>query len=235
MNFDDIIKEKLKLIDMDITEKEIKDFKLYMNLLLQWNEKINLTAITNEDDIILKHFVDSLTVMKYINNNDSVIDIGTGAGFPGIPLSIMNGNIKLTLMDSLNKRINFLNEIVKELDLKNVKTIHSRAEELARNKIYRENFDIAVSRAVANLCTLSEYMLPFIKVGGKCICMKGPNIDDEVNNAKNAIRELGGKIVKIDNFMLENNERNIVIIEKISSTKSKYPRKAGIPSKDPLK
>ena len=237
MNFNKKLEEKLKLIDINISEIEIENFKIYMELLLEWNEKINLTAITNEDDMILKHFVDSLTIKKYMSENEKIIDIGTGAGFPGIPLAIMNKNNEITLMDSLNKRIVFLNDVIDKLKLTNVKAIHSRAEELARNKTYREKYDVAVSRAVANLSTLVEYMLPFVSVGGKCICMKGPNIEEELKNAKNAIKELGGEIIKIENFKLpeSDNERNIVIIKKIKETSSKYPRKSGTPSKEPIK
>ena len=237
MDFNKKLEEKLKLIDINISETEIENFKIYMKLLLEWNEKINLTAITNEDDIILKHFVDSLTIKKYISENEKIIDIGTGAGFPGIPLAIMNKNNEITLMDSLNKRIVFLNDVINKLKLTNVKAIHSRAEELAKNKTYREKYDIAVSRAVANLSTLVEYMLPFVSVGEKCICMKGPNIEEELKNAKNAIKELGGEIIKIENFKLpeSDNERNIVIIKKIKETSSKYPRKSGTPSKEPIK
>ena len=237
MDFNKKLEEKLKLIDINISETEIENFKIYMELLLEWNEKINLTAITNEDDMILKHFIDSLTIKKYISENEKIIDIGTGAGFPGIPLAIMNKNNEITLMDSLNKRIVFLNDVIDKLKLTNVKAIHSRAEELARNKTYREKYDVAVSRAVANLSTLVEYMLPFVSIGGKCICMKGPNIEEELKNAKNAIKELGGEIIKIENFKLpeSDNERNIVIIKKIKETSSKYPRKSGTPSKEPIK
>lgn len=237
MDFNKKLEEKLKLIDINISETEIENFKIYMELLLEWNEKINLTAITNEDDMILKHFIDSLTIKKYMSENEKIIDIGTGAGFPGIPLAIMNKNNEITLMDSLNKRIVFLNDVINKLKLTNVKAIHSRAEELARNKTYREKYDVAVSRAVANLSTLVEYMLPFVSVGGKCICMKGPNIEEELKNAKNAIKELGGEIIKIENFKLpeSDNERNIVIIKKIKETSSKYPRKSGTPSKEPIK
>ena len=237
MDFNKKLEEKLKLIDINISEIEIENFKIYMELLLEWNEKINLTAITNEDDMILKHFIDSLTIKKYMSENEKIIDIGTGAGFPGIPLAIMNKNNEITLMDSLNKRIVFLNDVIDKLKLTNVKAIHSRAEELARNKTYREKYDVAVSRAVANLSTLVEYMLPFVSVGGKCICMKGPNIEEELKNAKNAIKELGGEIIKIENFKLpeSDNERNIVIIKKIKETSSKYPRKSGTPSKEPIK
>lgn len=229
-------KQKLNEFDIKINDEQIKSFEKYMNLLLEWNEKINLTAITQPEEIKLKHFVDSLTVLKYINDDDKVIDIGTGAGFPGIPLKIMNKNTKITLLDSLNKRINFLNIVIEKLDLSNIQAIHGRAEEIARNKLYREKYDVAVSRAVANLSTLTEYMLPFVKVGGKCICMKGANVNEELERAQNAIKELGGEIERVDNFYLSDNdnERNIIVIKKIKKTKSKYPRKAGTPSKEPL-
>ncbi len=230
------LKEKLNEFNIEISDNQLEKFDKYMRLLLEWNEKINLTSIVEPDEVKIKHFLDSLTVLKYIHDDDKVIDIGTGAGFPGIPLKIMKPDAKITLLDSLNKRINFLNIVIEELGLKNIETIHGRAEEFARNKMYREKYDVAVSRAVANLSTLTEYMLPFVKVGGKCICMKGANVKEEVDKAKNAIQELGGKIEKIDNFYLSNNdnERNIIIIKKIKETKSKYPRKAGMPSKEPL-
>lgn len=228
--------QRLKDFNIKINDEQIKKFMNYMNLLLEWNEKINLTAITQPEEVKLKHFVDSLTVLKYINDDDKVIDIGTGAGFPGIPLKIMNENTKITLLDSLNKRINFLNIVIETLNLRNIQAIHGRAEEIARNKLYREKYDVAVSRAVANLSTLTEYMLPFVKIGGKCICMKGANVNEELERAQNAIKELGGEIERVDNFYLSDNdnERNIIVIKKIKETKSKYPRKAGTPSKEPL-
>ena len=226
-----------KQISIDLTEKQVIDFYEYMNLLLEWNEKINLTAITEMDDVILKHFIDSITILKNLKENDSIIDVGTGAGFPGIPVAIMNSNINITLLDSLNKRIMFLDEVCKKLELKNIKTIHGRAEDFGQDNKTREKYDIAVSRAVANLATLSEYLLPFVKVGGICICMKGPDAEKEIEDAKFAIKELGGKIEKIDNFILPDSdiERNIIIIRKIKGTPKKYPRKAGTPSKTPLK
>lgn len=226
-----------KQISIDLTEKQVIDFYEYMNLLLEWNEKINLTAITEMDDVILKHFIDSITILKNLKENDSIIDVGTGAGFPGIPVAIMNSNINSTLLDSLNKRIMFLDEVCKKLELKNIKTIHGRAEDFGQDNKTREKYDIAVSRAVANLATLSEYLLPFVKVGGICICMKGPDAEKEIEDAKFAIKELGGKIEKIDNFILPDSdiERNIIIIRKIKGTPKKYPRKAGTPSKTPLK
>ncbi len=222
---------------MNISEKEANQFDKYMQLLLEWNEKINLTAITEPDQIILKHFIDSTTILKYIKDNDKVIDIGTGAGFPGIPIKIMNETLDITLVDSLNKRVNFLNEIIQSLELDKIQVIHARAEELGRNKEHREVYDVAVSRAVANLSTLLEYLMPFVKVGGICICMKGPNIEEELKTAENAIIELGGKLEKVDNFYLPNSdiERNIIIIKKIKKIKDKYPRKAGTPAKEPIK
>ena len=228
--------QRLKEFNIKINDEQIKKFMNYMNLLLEWNEKINLTAITQPEEVKLKHFVDSLTVLKYINDDDKVIDIGTGAGFPGIPLKIMNENTKITLLDSLNKRINFLNIVIETLNLRNIQAIHGRAEEIARNKLYREKYDVAVSRAVANLSTLTEYMLPFVKVGGKCICMKGANVNEELERAQNAIKELGGEIERVDNFYLSDNdnERNIIVIKKVKETNPKYPRKAGMPSKEPL-
>lgn len=234
--FSNKLKDSMKKINIEITEKQVDDFYNYMNLLLEWNEKINLTAITEENDIILKHFVDCGTILKYIKDNSSIIDIGTGAGFPGIPLKILNNSLKITLMDSLNKRIIFLNDVIEKLKLSNIEAIHARAEELARNKNYREKFDISTSRAVANLSTLSEYMLPFVKKDGIAISMKGSNIDEELNNSKKAIKILGGKIEKIDNFNLAetDNLRNIIIIRKIEKTPKEFPRKAGKPSKEPI-
>ena len=222
---------------MNIDKEKADLFEEYKEILLDWNEKINLTAITDEKEIILKHFIDSASILKYIEDGEKVIDIGTGAGFPGIPLKIMNNGLNITLVDSLNKRVNFLNEVINKLNLNNICAIHARAEELGRDNNYREMYDVATSRAVANLSTLLEYLMPFVRVGGRCICMKGPNIDEELNNAKNAIKELGGEIEKIDNFYLPNSdiERNIIIIKKISKINFKYPRKAGIPAKEPIK
>lgn len=230
------IKEKLGKIDIKIEEKQAENLYKYMNLMLEWNEKINLTAITEPNEVILKHFVDSLTILKYLEKGEKVIDVGTGAGFPGIPLNIMKNDCEYTLLDSLNKRIIFLEEIVNSLELKNITTMHARVEEAGKNKKYREQYDIATSRAVASLNILLEYLLPLVKVGGKCICMKGSNIEEEIENAKNAISTLGGEIEKIENITLPDSDisRNIVIIKKISKTPSKYPRKPGTPSKEPI-
>ena len=224
-------------IGLVFTEEQLDKFFKYMNLLLEWNEKINLTAITEPKEVILKHFIDSLTISKYIENNKTLADVGTGAGFPGIALKIYRSDLKITLVDSLNKRINFLNEVIKELDLKEIKTVHSRIEDFGKNKEYREKFDYTTARAVANLSVLSEYLIPIAKIDGKCICMKGSNIEEELNTSKNAIKILGGKIQKIEEFNLPKSDitRNVIIIKKLKNTPAKYPRKAGIPAKEPLK
>lgn len=224
-------------IDIKFTEEQLNQFYKYMNLLLEWNEKINLTAITDPNEVILKHFIDSLTINKYIKENSTLADVGTGAGFPGIPLKILRPDLKITLVDSLNKRINFLNEVINKLNLVNIETVHSRIEDFGKDKKYRESFDFVTARAVANLAVLSEYLLPIAKVGGQCVCMKGSSVEEELSNGKNAIKVLGGKIKIIDEFVLPDSDmsRNVIIIDKIKNTPNKYPRKAGIPVKEPLK
>lgn len=221
---------------VELSDEKSKKFNNYMNLVLDWNEKINLTAIKEEDEFVLKHFIDSLTVKDFITDGSSVIDVGTGAGFPGIPLKIYNNSLKITLLDSLNKRVKFLDEVIKDLDLKDIKAVHGRAEDISRMKEYREKYDVSISRAVAQLNVLVEYLLPFVKVGGKCICMKGPNAEEEVKNAKNAIKILGGEVESVNKFVLPGTdmERNIIVIKKIKNTNNKYPRKAGTPTKEPL-
>lgn len=234
--FSDLMIEYGKEIDIMFKEEQLKQFYQYMNLLIEWNEKINLTAIVEPKEIILKHFIDSLTIIKYIGKNQSVIDIGTGAGFPGIPLKIVRKDLKITLLDSLNKRIHFLDEVIKELALENIDTVHARIEEYAKNKNYRETYNIATSRAVANLTTLSEYMLPMVRIKGMAICMKGSEISEEISKSKNSIKLLGGEISKIEEFALPKSDykRNLILIEKARQTPSKYPRKPGMPSKEPL-
>ena len=234
-DFSEKLKSKAKQIDIELQEEQLQKFYSYMNLLLEWNEKINLTAITEPNDIILKHFIDCLTIGKYAQQRQSIIDVGTGAGFPGIPLSILQNELDITLLDSLNKRILFLQEVIKSINLKNINAVHARVEEFAKNKKYRETFDIATSRAVAPLNVLLEYLLPLVKVDGICICMKGSNMD-EIEGAKNALKLLGAEIEKIDNLVLPESEitRNIVIVRKVKETSLKYPRKAGTPSKEPL-
>ena len=233
--FSEELKIKAKQIEIELTKEQIEKYYNYMDLLLEWNGKINLTAIIDPKEIILKHFVDSLTIAKYIKDDEKLIDVGTGAGFPGIPLSIAKENTDIVLLESLNKRINFLQEVKENLKLKNITTIHGRAEEFGKNKKEREKYDIATSRAVAPLNILLEYLLPLVKVGGRAICMKGSNIE-EVENAKNALEILGGKIEKIEEITLPNSDikRNIIIVEKVKNTPLKYPRKPGTPSKEPI-
>ena len=235
--FKNIINNYSKKINILLNEEQIEKFYKYMNLLIEWNKKINLTAIIEPKEIILKHFIDSLTINKYIKDNSKIADVGTGAGFPGIPLKIIRPDIQLVLVDSLNKRINFLNEVIEQLNLKNIETIHIRIEEFGQNTKYREKFDYSTARAVANLSTLSEYLLPIVKVGGQVICMKGSNIQDEINQSKKALSILGGTLNNIEEFKLAETEntRNIILIDKIKNTPNKYPRKAGLPSKDPIK
>jgi 16S rRNA (guanine527-N7)-methyltransferase len=233
--FEKEIIENGKKIGLDIAEKEVQNLYKYMLLMLEWNKNVNLTAITEEKEIIYKHFIDSLSVNKYLTNKEKIMDIGTGAGFPGIPLKIFNEDLNFILVDSLNKRINFLEEVKNELNLNKLELVHARAEELAKNKNYRENMDIVVSRAVARLRILAEYMLPFVKKNGICICMKGPNIEEEIEESKKSLEILGGKIEKIEHIILPGDlERNIILIRKIKETPSRYPRKAGTPVKQPL-
>ena len=228
------LKNKAEQINIILEERQIENFYKYMNLLLEWNEKMNLTAITEPNEVILKHFIDSLTIANLIEKDQKVIDVGTGAGFPGIPLSIVKEE-NITLLDSLNKRIIFLEEVINKLELKNIKAIHARVEEFAKNKKERESYDIATSRAVASLNVLLEYLLPLVKVGGICICMKGSNTE-EIEEAKNALKILGGEIEKIERITLPESDitRNIVIVKKVRETLLKYPRKPGIPSKEPI-
>ena len=233
--FEKIFKEKEKEININIPDEKVEKFYKYMKGLIEWNEKINLTAITDEEEIIEKHFIDSLTILKYIKDDYTMIDVGTGAGFPGLPIAI-SSKAEVTLLDSLNKRVNFLNSISTELGLNNVNTIHGRAEEMGANQKYREKYDIAVSRAVAPMNVLVEYLLPFVKIGGICICMKGPKADEELKEAKRAIKLLGGEIIKQEKLKLDNEKmgRNLIIIKKVSTTAKKYPRKPGMPAKQPL-
>lgn len=227
----------LKKINLELSEEKIEKFYKYMNLLLEWNEKINLTAITNKKEIIIKHFIDSLSIAKKISSGSKIIDVGTGAGFPGIPLKIYDESINITLLDSLNKRINFLNEVTSKLNLDNgIELIHGRAEEMARNVKFRAQYDFAVSRAVAPLNVLLEYLVPYTKLNGNVIAMKGSNADEEIKNAENALKELGCCIVEKNKIILPENagERYIIVVNKQNDTKNKYPRKAGIPKKEPL-
>ena len=208
----------------------------YYRLLIEWNEKINLTAITDEDEVAVKHFLDCLSIKALLPDGASVADVGTGAGFPGIPLKIANPTVNLTLVDSLNKRTKFLAEAVQKLNLENTEIIWGRAEDVGKDENHREKYDICVSRAVANLTTLCELCLPFVRVGGKLICLKGPKASDEAAEAKRAIKILGGELESISEYEIPDADlkHNAVIIKKISQTPTKYPRKAPKPAKEPL-
>lgn len=234
--FSQKMKEYAKEIGILLQEKQINQFYKYMEVLLIENEKINLTAITKPEEIILKHFIDSITISKYVKLNAKLIDVGTGAGFPGIPLKIMREDIEITLLDSLNKRVNFLKGIIEQLGLTKIEAIHSRVEEFGKNKKYREKFDYATSRAVANLSTLAEYLIPLVSLNGCCIGMKGAEVEEEIQKSKRAITILGGKIEEIEKFQLPKSDmnRNIVVIRKVNRTPCKYPRKPGTPAKEPI-
>ena len=231
MNKDEF-KKYTKELGIELTEQQLSQLDKFYKLLIEWNEKINLTRITDEKEVYLKHFYDSLTIAKVINLKEkkTLCDVGTGAGFPGIVLKIVYPNLRITLVDSLLKRVNYLNEIIKDLELNDIEAIHIRGED------FRGSFDVVTSRAVANLATLSEYLVPLAKINGKCLCMKGPEIEEEVNTGKSAIKILGGTITNIYQFNLPNSDigRSIVEISKVQNTNKKYPRKAGLPSKEPL-
>ncbi len=238
MKFFELMKTASNDVGLEFTELQYEQFIKYMRLLQEWNEKINLTAITEDEEVIKKHFIDCIKSFKSepIRKAKAIIDVGTGAGFPGLPIAIMNQNVKVTLLDSLNKRINFLNLVVKELGLKNVTTIHSRAEDGARKPELREKFDVATSRAVANMAVLSEFCMPYAKKGGYFVALKGPAIDEELENGKKAIKILGGELKEIIEISIEETDlkHNIVEIKKINMCPKAYPRKAGTVNKKPL-
>ena len=230
--------KELNKIGITLTDIQREQFDRYYELLVERNKVMNLTGITDYDEVNLKHFTDSLTIVRIndMKNVSTLIDIGTGAGFPGIPIKIAFPHIKVVLLDSLNKRIKFLNEVVEKLNLDNVETLHGRAEDYAKKAEYREQFDMCVSRAVANLSTLGEYCIPFVKKGGCFVSYKSADSDEEIYQSEKAISILGGKISKIDKFILPGSDmgRALVVIEKAKNTPQKYPRKAGVPSKEPL-
>lgn len=230
--------DKKLLLEYGVSDIQADKFEKYFELLIKWNEKINLTAITEEYDVVTKHFLDSLMCTKsgVLSDGISLIDVGTGAGFPAIPLKIANNGLIVTLLDSLAKRLNFLNEVITELELADITTVHARAEDGGRDAALREKFDVAVSRAVANLSTLSELCLPFVKVGGYFVSMKGPNAEEEIANAKNAIKILGGKVEKVIPYDIPTTDlqHNLVIIKKVAPIPQKYPRSAPKPAKMPL-
>ena len=236
-NVDTLIEGARKL-GIDIGKDKQDKFILYKKLLKEWNRKINITSITDDVEIDIKHFIDSITPFntQLFKDEMKVIDIGTGGGFPGIPLKIIKEDLGMVLLDSLNKRIKFLNQVIEDIGLKDIVAIHGRAEELARDKVHRENYDIAISRAVASLNTLCEYALPFVKVGGYFISMKGSDIDEEVAEAGKGIKTLGGRVRKkiMIDLPLSSIKHSLIIIQKVKETPTKYPRGGGKPKKKPL-
>lgn len=234
----DLLKEGSEKFDLKLTDEQVNKFSLYADLLVEWNKKINLTAITDPEDIVIKHFLDSLSIAHLIPDKArTLIDVGTGAGFPGIPLKIINEHLRVTLLDSLDKRVKFLDEVCNSLALKGIVSVHGRAEDFGINKKYREQFDVVTARAVANLSVLLEYCLPFVKIGGLFIAMKGPDAVEEIKESQKALDILGGEIDEVKSFNLprNDNERCVIIIKKSRQTPTNYPRKSGKPTKQPIK
>ncbi|MCI6737305.1 MAG: 16S rRNA (guanine(527)-N(7))-methyltransferase RsmG [Intestinibacter sp.] len=235
----DMLKKGIEDFGLEANEKVLSDFQKYKELLVEWNQKMNLTGIEDEKEVFIKHFLDSISAVTkgYIQNGMSLIDVGTGAGFPGMPLRICLPELKVTLLDSLNKRINFLQEVSSKLSIDDIEFIHGRAEDFGKNEDYREKYDIATARAVAGLPVLMEFCVPFIKVGGYFVCLKGPNANLELEESKKAMEVLGVEYIeKIDVKLPESDlNHNILIFKKVKNTPSKYPRKAGKVSKNPIK
>ncbi len=238
MEFINTFKNKINTLHIELNEEQYKQYVTYYEMVVEKNKVMNLTGITEFNEFIDKHYIDSLSIVKAVDMNqvNSMIDVGTGAGFPGIPLKIAFPHLKITLLDSLNKRINFLNEVIDALGLENVETCHGRAEDFGHRKDYREKYDLCASRAVANLATLSEYCLPFVKIGGQFVSYKSGNVDNELKESAKAIKILGGEAGKVCSFVLPETDfaRTLVPITKVKATGNKYPRKAGTPSKEPL-
>ena len=235
---EDMLIQGARAMDIHMDENTVKQFSQYTRMLLEWNKKINLTRIVEQKDIIVKHYLDSIAVVNkgYIKDGHRVVDIGTGAGFPGLPIKILKRNIHITLVDSLGKRIKFLEALIHSLGLDGVEAVHSRAEEVGRHPRYRETFDIALTRAVARINVLCEYALPLLKIGGFFLCFKGPQPEEEIKEAGKALEALGGKPVEVIRFALPFSDinRSVVVIEKTKQSPTKYPRKAGKPAKNPL-
>lgn len=239
MEYFDIMNTASLDVNLAFDEEIYNKFMQYKDMIKDWNEKINLTAIVEDEQIVKKHFIDCIKIFKCspLKEAKNIIDIGTGAGFPGIPIKIIKSDINVVLLDSLNKRINFLNEVINKIELKNISTIHGRAEDFSRKLEYREKSDVAVSRAVANLAVLSELCIPYVKVGGYFVAMKGPSVEEEIKDGKNAVSILGGKIEDIIKIEIEDSDlnHNLVVIKKIKETPKAYPRKAGTAMKKPLR
>ena len=239
MTNEDILRQGIKDFGIEVNDQMVSDLKTYREILVDWNQKMNLTGIEEEKEVFIKHFLDSISAVSngYIKDGISLIDVGTGAGFPGLPLKICLQNIKLTLLDSLNKRINFLQEVSNTVNLKDVEFIHVRAEDFGKNSDYREQYDVATARAVAGLPILMEFCVPFVKVGGYFVCLKGPNANLELEESKIAMDILGLEFVEKIDIELPNEElkHNILVFKKIKNTPEKYPRKAGKPAKSPIK
>ena len=232
------LEKQFEALNIMLTNTQEEQFEEYYKILVQWNEVMNLTSITERSEVNTKHFLDSASIVKIMDMNavNDVIDIGTGAGFPGIPIKILFPHIRITLLDSLNKRVNFLNEVIRCLGLKDISVVHGRAEDFAKRKDYREQFDLCVSRAVAKLFVLSEYCIPYVKENGFFVSYKSGNIDRELSDSLSAIDILGGEIENTTNFLLPDTDiqRSLVKIKKVHLTPKKYPRKAGVPSRQPL-
>lgn len=234
--FQNVFGQECEKNKIQYNEEKGEELYQYMNLILEWNEKINLTAIKDEKEFIVKHFIDSLTIGEWIKAGKRILDIGTGAGFPGVPLKIYYPDLKVTLIDSVKKKIMVLEDVIEKLKLDRIEALHIRAEELAKDSNYREKFDFVTTRAVSSLATISEYMLPFVKIDGKAICMKGPNIEQELKEAEKVIKLLGGEIEKIEKIEINGEfERNIIMIKKLKRTDDKYPRGQGKPAKEPIR
>lgn len=236
VDFQEIFRVECDKNGIDFQEEKSEKLYQFMNLILEWNEKINVTAIRDEKMFIVKHFIDSLIIGKLLGNTKNVLDIGTGGGFPGIPLKIYYPEKNFTLIDSVNKKVTVVNDVIDKLGLSTIEALHIRAEDLARNVRYREQFGVVVTRAVSKLSTIVEYMLPFTEMGGRAICMKGPNAEQEIFEAKAAILKLGGEIEKVEKMCINNEfERNIIVIKKVKKTEEKYPRGQGKPAKEPIR
>ncbi len=234
MTFKDVLVENFSQYNFDLSKEQIDKFEEYFLLLKEWNDKFNLTTILDEENVVKKHFLDSVLCIDFFKNNSKILDVGAGAGFPSLPLKIMNDSFDVTTIDSVNKKVIFLNEVISSLGLKDVQAIHTRAEDFAQLK-NREKYDYVVSRAVASLNTLVEYCLPFVKIGGYFVAYKSEKADEEIENAHSAIAKLGGKIEKIDEINLFGASRRFIYIKKISKTPTQYPRGKNKPRLDPLK